>query len=102
MFYKKHTRTSNANRRKTKFSARKSPKASIIPALIIESMAVVAILVLFFGVRADLKNQSRMKHRWDGAKENPPEVARQERRVGLLAQPIMSATQEAWADWSCN
>ncbi len=102
MFYKKHTRTSKPNRRKTKTRARKPSKTSIIPALIIESMAVVAILVLFFGVRADLKNQSRTKHRWDGAKENPAEVALQERRVGLLAQPIMSATQEAWADWSCN
>ena len=43
MFYKKPTRTSKSKRRKTKSRARKSTKTSIIPALIIESMAVVAI-----------------------------------------------------------
>lgn len=102
MNFKKQTRSRKPNQRKSKPRVRKSKKTSIIPALIIESMAVVAILVLFFGLRADLNNQSRMKHRGQGAIENPVEFAQQERRVGLLAQPTVSATRGAWTDWSSN
>lgn len=102
MFSKKPTSTKRPKRRNPKSRVRKSTKTSIIPALIIESMAVVAILVLFFGVRADLKNQSRMKHRGKESMESPAEVAQQDRRVGLLTQTIMSATRETWTDWSSN
>ena len=102
MFLKKNrTRRRKSSRRKTKSHVPKTSQNSIIPALIIESMAVVAILVLFFGVRADLRNQSKTKTGWE-AQPNASEFAGQDRRVGALAQPMISGTKKGWASWSMN
>ena len=99
---KNQTRRRKSSRRKTKSLGRKkTSQNSIIPALIIESMAVVAILVLFFGVRADLRNQSKTKTGWE-AKPNASEFAGRDRRVGALAQPMISGRKKSWASWSMN
>lgn len=100
MFYQSQARSRKSVQRKSKIRRRK--RTSIIPALVIESLAVVAILILFFGVRADLNNQTRMKNQWDVIDDYPREVSRQDRRVGLLAQPMLSAAYEDGLEWSCN
>ena len=101
MTVKKRTRAKNSLRRKIGSKSRKNNKTSIIPALIIESMAVVAILVLFFGVRADLKNRSQTERHVE-AHKTVPEFAGRDRRVGLLSQPVIQDTEELWRSWSSN
>ncbi len=103
MFSRNDTRTRKPNRRKTRSGTRKSRRKSIVPALIIESLAVIAILALFFGASADLNNQSRIKSRWEPADDYSQEASlRQDRQVGLLTRSIISTAQEFGADWCCQ
>ena len=102
MFSRTHTRISKSGRRKTKSRTRKFRRKSIVPALIIESLAVIAILALFYGASTDLNNQSRIKNRWNPVDDYSQEASRQDRRVGQLARPILSMAQELCSDWCCN
>ena len=105
MSYKKRIRNSDStgnSRSKKSNRKRKFKLSSIAPALIIEGLAVLSILALFVGLRVDLQNQNQLKLRWDGIKTFPQEVAQQDNRLGQLTQPVPTAVQDQWEQWSCD
>ncbi len=63
----------NRRRRKGGFGNIKFSK--MLPALIIEALAVIAILVLFFGMKADLNREARLELPHDTAITTQQEVA---------------------------
>jgi hypothetical protein len=72
---KSNRRSKANNRRGKKRTSRKVKISKLLPALIIEALAVAAILALFFGMRAELNREARLEISRDNAVSHQMDVA---------------------------
>jgi hypothetical protein len=95
-----------ASRRETMSHRRKQPRSrrkqksklvGLTEAIVIEGLAVVLMLVFFFGLRMDVRHQQKIKARWDLIQqqfESP--------RSETLFNPLVGAhttSNTGWTNW---
>lgn len=79
--------------RRKRNRGRKSGWCSLFPALVIETLAVAAIVMIFFGMRADLRRQDTQQAFLSGA---PQAVAQS---VGQRESSLPFARSQQWPGW---